>query len=114
MTLEWLLIIGAIAGLAAVSVLAVQTVIDDSTDLPPRRNVRIVDAEIQAAQVASDANETEKNNPSGTVSDQDCRDVATEYSDVVIFDSWTEPIYDPLASPPTFTQRAKCVLTRLP
>ena len=111
MTLEWLLIIAAIAGLAAVSALAVQRAIDDSTDLPPRPDVRVVDAEIEAAQVAHEANEDEKANPTGVVSDVDCRAVATKYSDVVRFNSWTAPDYDPLTS--AFTTRAKCVLTRL-
>ena len=114
MTLEWLLIIGAIAGLAAVSVLAVQNVIDDSTDLPPRPDIRIIDAEIQAAQVASDANADIEANP-GSYSDATysgrCNQVASRFSDVVsTTPTWTLPIY----SGGTFTQRAQCVLTRLP
>ena len=108
MTLEWLLIVAAIAGLAAASVLAIQRVIDDSTDLPPRPDVRVVDAEIEAAQVAHEATEAEKANPGVNVPDQNCRDVADKYSDVVKFDSWTRP--DSSTTPPTV---AKCVLTRL-
>ena len=62
-TLEWLLIFGAIAGLAAGSVLAVQIAIDNSTDLPDRPDVRVVDAEIAAATVASEATEVMRANP---------------------------------------------------
>ncbi len=54
-TLEWLLIVGAVAGLAAVSVLAVQRVIDDTAEVPADPAVRLIDADIAAAFVASDA-----------------------------------------------------------
>lgn len=72
-TLEWLLIVGAIAGLAAVSVLAVQQVLDSSTELPPRPDVRIVDAEIAAATAAD--------GPS-------CDAIAIDFSDVVSSADW--------------------------
>ena len=114
MTLEWLLIIAAIAGLAAVSALAVQWAIDDSTDLPPRPDVRVVDAEIEAAQVAHEANESIEANPGSYVDSTfqtRCAAVATKYSDVVSAFAWTTPVYDSVNS--TFTTRAKCVLTRL-
>ena len=114
MTLEWLLIIGAIAGLAAVSVLAVQNVIDDSTDLPPRPDIRIIDAEIQAAQVASEATEERKANPLNYVDSgysTRCNAIPGSYTDVVSSAVWTLPTYTGI--PPNHTvTAATCVLTR--
>lgn len=54
-TLEWLLIVGAIAGLAASSVLVVQRVVDDTSEAPVDPLVRLLEADIEAAFVASDA-----------------------------------------------------------
>ena len=55
MTLEWLLIVGAVAGLAASSVLAVQQVLDDTSEVPVDPLVRVLEADIAAAFVAADA-----------------------------------------------------------
>ena len=41
-TLEWLLIVGAVAGLAATSVLAVQRVVDDTSEVPVDPLVRVL------------------------------------------------------------------------
>ena len=54
-TLEWLLVVGAIAGIAASSVLAVQRVVDDTTEVPDDPLVRVLDADIAAAFIASEA-----------------------------------------------------------
>ena len=54
-TLEWLLIIGAIAAIAASSVLAAQRVVDDTTDIPDDPVVRVLDADITAALIAAEA-----------------------------------------------------------
>jgi hypothetical protein len=107
--LEWLLIVAAIAGLAAGSVLAVQRVLDDSTDRPPRDGVRIVDAEIEAAKVAHEA--TEHVNEAG-YDDSEFKtrceeDVLKDFSDVVLRADWEEP---KPGTPPT---RAECNLKRL-
>ena len=48
-TLEWLLIVGAIAGLAATSVLTVQQVLDDTSEVPVDPLVRVLEADIAAA-----------------------------------------------------------------
>ena len=116
-TLEWLLIVGAIAGIAASSVLAVQIAIDNSTDLPDRPDVRVVDAEIAAATVASEATEAMDANPGGySQHDPDfkrrCEEVAHEYSDVVQIEVWVEPTA--AGSPLALENPAKCRLTRLP
>lgn len=55
MTLEWLLIVGAASGLAAFSVLAVQTVVDNASDVPDDPLVRVIEADIAAAAVAAQA-----------------------------------------------------------
>ena len=54
-SLEWLLIVGAVAGLAAMSVLAVQRVVDDTSEVPVDPLVRVLEADIAAAFVAADA-----------------------------------------------------------
>ena len=54
-TLEWLLIVGAIAGLAATSVVAVQRVVDDTAEVPPDPLVRLLQADVAAAFVAAEA-----------------------------------------------------------
>ena len=57
-TLEWLLIVGAVASLAASSVLAVQRVLDDTSEVPVDPLVRVLEADIAAAFVAADAQAT--------------------------------------------------------
>lgn len=86
-TLEWLLIVSAIAGLAAGTVLAVQHVLDTSTDLPPRPGVLIVDAEIAAATATDEAS---------------CKAIEGDFGDVVSSAEW-----DDMRS-----LGAKCWLTR--
>ena len=54
-SLEWLLIVGAVAGLAATSVLAVQRVVDDTSEVPVDPLVRVLEADIAAAFIAADA-----------------------------------------------------------
>ena len=117
MTLDWLLIFGAIAGLAAGSVLAVQIVIDDSTDLPDRPDVRVVDAEIAAATVASEATEVMEDNASAYPQlnadfQMDCQEVAVDYNDVVDLAVWVPPTSMPPPPQNVVDQPAKCSLTR--
>lgn len=54
--LEWLLIVGAVAGLAAMSVLTVQRVVDDTAEAPVDPHVRLLEAEIASAFLAAEAN----------------------------------------------------------
>ena len=115
-TLEWLLIVGAIAGIAAGSVLAVQRVVDNSTDRPAQRDVRVIDAEIAAASVAQEATEEEAANPPAyrtnmrdVVFSAQCQDVATEFNDVMD----PRPASVDWVSPDSAsTIRAECNLTR--
>ena len=53
--LEWLLIVAAVAGLAASSTLVVQRAVDRSMDIPGDVHVRLIDADIAAAQIAGEA-----------------------------------------------------------
>ena len=62
-SLEWLLIVGAVAGLAAMSVLAVQRVVDDTSEVPVDPLVRVLEADIAAAFVAADATAWRANLP---------------------------------------------------
>ena len=54
-TLEWLLVVGAIAGLAASSVVIVQQVLDDHSEVPADPLVRMLEADVAAAWVAAEA-----------------------------------------------------------
>ena len=55
MTLEWLLIVGTIAGLAASTVLIVQRVVDDTSEVPVDPLVRLLEADVEAAFIAAEA-----------------------------------------------------------
>ncbi|WP_419850500.1 hypothetical protein [Candidatus Poriferisocius sp.] len=112
-TLEWMLIVSAIAGLAAVSVLTVQQVLDTATDLPADPDTLIVDAEITAAKLAAEATQAMRDNPSGypaldsAFSDR-CANIATTRNSSVIEGTpkWTPPEPGPTVEP------AICKLTR--
>ena len=86
-TLEWLLIVGAIAGLAASSVLIVQRVVNDQTDVPDDPVVRMLEADIAAAAVAAEAQAAYDDNPPGYAADpvfeSRCNSVGGDFSDVV-------------------------------
>ena len=57
MTLEWLLIVGAVAALAAVTAYIVQRVVDDEIDGVEDPAVLVLDAEVAAAVVVEEAYE---------------------------------------------------------
>ena len=98
-TLEWLLIVGAIAGLAATSVLAVQRVLDDTSEVPVDPLVRVLEADIAAAFVAAEAQAAfdESQDPQlppdvnqGFLTRCESG-VKDAFSDVVDFVTWTTP-----------------------
>ena len=108
-SLEWLLIFAAIAGLAATSTLIVQEVLDSSSELPADVEVRVIDAEIASAELAGEANEAAL---AGAFVEADferrCRtDLSNSFDDVLASASWTSPVtipavpdpLDPLAPP---------------
>lgn len=57
MTLEWLLVVAAVAGIAAVAAYIVQRVVDEEVDVADDPTVLVLDAEIAAAFVAEEAYE---------------------------------------------------------
>jgi len=54
-TLEWLLIVGAVGAFAALAVLVVERTVDDEIDVPIDPTVRLINADIDAAEVAASA-----------------------------------------------------------
>ena len=54
-TLEWLLIVAAVAGLAALAVVLVQNVVDETAEEISGNNARITAAQVAAARITSDA-----------------------------------------------------------
>lgn len=117
-TLEWLLIVGAVAGLAAFSVLAVQRVIDDTSEVPADPLVRLLEADIAAAFVASDAQADFDADAAGYVDgnfSSRCNDIQSDFSDVVSgvpMPMWTTPSLGPDGMPGTNDDEpAKCVVT---
>lgn len=54
-TLEWLLIVAAVAGLAALAVVLVQNVVDDTAEEISGNNARITAAKVAANRITSDA-----------------------------------------------------------
>ncbi|MCY4422577.1 MAG: hypothetical protein OXC06_05850 [Acidimicrobiaceae bacterium] len=54
-SLEWLLIFAAAAGVAGLSTVTVQRVLDDTSEVPGDPAVRLIDADIEAAFVAHEA-----------------------------------------------------------
>ena len=98
-TLEWLLIVGAIAGLAATSVLTVQQVLDDTSEVPVDPLVRVLEADIAAAFVAADAQAAFDDDPAAYMlnnTDQDfssrCRaGVNQSFVDVIDNTRWVAP-----------------------
>lgn len=139
-TLEWLLIVAAIAGIAGTSVLIVQRVVDDATDVPPDPVTRMIDADIAAARIAAEAQAAFEASPEGGTpggdpyvdSDflQGCTALSpnpqTRFGDVVVSadpsdrdrssldpPTWHDP-RGPDPVDPSDDVRARCVLTPRP
>ena len=117
-TLEWLLIVGVIAGLAASSALIVQRVLDDTAEVPADPAVRVLDADIAAAFVAREA---EAAALSGLYTDAEFRprcetDLHSVFGDVVDPAVWTPPVTIPPAppDPALLFSRAGCAVTLKP
>ena len=116
--LEWLLIVGAVAGLAAVSVLTVQRVVDDSSEVPVDPLVRVIEADIAAAFLVADA-ETAALSPdpyNDADFEQRCEaGLLAAFGDVVDTAGWTPPVVtaDPPTDPPTLDSGAGCEVTPL-
>ena len=117
-TLEWLLIVGAIAGLAATSVLAVQRVLDDTSEVPVDPLVRVLEADIAAAFVAAEADTAALSQPYDPADFQQRCEAAllAAFGDVVGGTDWTPPVTIPAIlpdQPATLATGARCVVTPL-
>ena len=87
MTLEWLLIVVAISGLGAASVLVVQRVLDTTTDESSGPEVIFIEADIAAAQLTAEFEAT--GSPALRAEfEQRCLDLAAQFSDVVDTAEW--------------------------
>ena len=88
-TLEWLLVVGAVAGLAASSAVIVQQVLDDHSEVPADPLVRMLEADVAAAWVAVEAQAAFNDDPSAYTSDANrrfadrCAGVSVDFGDVV-------------------------------
>ena len=111
MTLEWLLIVGAVAGLAASTVLIIQRVVDDTSEVPVDPLVRLLEADVEAAFIAAEAQAAFDADPSAYVDSgyaSRCTGLQTTYPDVVSSAGWTTPA----AGPPDVA--ARCDVTPKP
>ena len=119
-TLEWLLVVGAIAGLAASSVVIVQQVLDDHSEVPDDPLVRMLEADVAAAWVAADAQAAFDDNPGGydTAVNQSfadrCDGVIADYDDVVAAGTaeWVSPAGQD-GVPSTDDEPARCTVDPL-
>lgn len=123
--LEWLLIVGAVASLAASSVLIGQRVVGDAAEVPVDPLVRILEADIAAAFVAAEAQSAfdqslQQGSPPYIVMDRGFRercltDLRAAFDDVVYTFVWTTPA-DPNNTPDNTgdDEPALCVATPRP
>lgn len=117
-TLEWLLVIAAAGGFAAVMAVGFQGLIDDASAIGDDADARLIDAGIAAARVSDEvvtaliASETSSGDPQRTAAAQaalsalaqQCESIETVYPDVVESADWTWqtiPIEVPAPAPAT-------------
>lgn len=115
-TLEWLLVIAATGGFAAVMAVALQSVIDDASTTGSDTDSRLIDAGIAAARASDEAvraliaSEASPGDPQRTAAAQaalaalaqQCESIKTAYPDVVESADWTwqtVPIQTPAPAP---------------
>ena len=126
MTLEWLLIVAAVAGIAAVSTLTVQRVVDDAVEVPADPVVRVIDADIAAAQIVAEAQAVfdayqmdQDQQPPYDDADFELRcasDLPAQFADVVSSAVWARPEDAEPATPSDLTDDtpARCTVTPKP
>ena len=115
-TLEWLLVIAAVGGFAAVMAVGMHGLIDDATFRGDDADARLIDAGIDAARISDDAVAAliGLENPSGaperqaiaqarlSALEQQCKRLATAYPDAVESADWAW-LDVPIELPPTPT-----------
>lgn len=88
-TLEWLLIVAAVAGLAALAVVLVQNVVDDTAEEISGNNARVTAARVAAEAINNDGTDTDAEKRSA------CNRLSITYSDAFADDPertslWTD------------------------
>ena len=112
-TLEWLLLVAAVAGLAAASTLAVQRVLDDTAEVPADPHVRVIDADIAAALLAEEADAAALAGRDVAAYEDRCvTGLPADFDDVAKAAVWTPPLTLPTTppDPPKLRARAKCAV----
>jgi len=79
---EWLLIVAAVAGFAAVTGLALQRILESSTDDSADPAVRILEAEVLAAEIEAEARQAGSANLDAELRRR-CREISQAFPDVV-------------------------------
>ena len=109
-TLEWLLIVAAVAGLAALAVVLVQNVVDDTAEQIAGNSARGTAAQVAAAEITEDAKALtngDGDKEKVATQKQKCERLGITYGDVL--DEETTP--NPAWTDPTAAGTAKCVVT---
>jgi len=84
---EWLLIVAAVAGFAAVTGLALQRILESSTDDSADPAVRILEAEVLAAEIEAEARQPGSANLDAELRRR-CREISQAFPDVVERARW--------------------------
>ena len=99
-TLEWLLIVAAVAGLAALAVVLVQNVVSDTSEQIEGSSARTTAAEVAAASIVADAGLDDGGDQYDTWAnwvryfDEKCRRIEITYGDIPGLDvdsAWARP-----------------------
>ncbi|MYD34255.1 MAG: hypothetical protein F4W98_10315 [Acidimicrobiales bacterium] len=100
-SLEWLLIIAAVGGFAAVMAVAVQRLLDDATETRAAPTVRLLEANVLAAELSSRAVAAARSSgldPNGALFAKLrglCERLASDYPDTISAAAWTQvPVTD--------------------
>ncbi|MCY4176537.1 MAG: hypothetical protein OXD37_09465 [Acidimicrobiaceae bacterium] len=87
-TIEWLLILAAVAGFAAVSAVAFQRILNSVVDQPVDPSVRVLQAEARAAEIEAEGRRGTPNQDAVLM--QRCAAIAQEFPDVIKSATWEE------------------------
>ncbi len=119
-TLEWLLLLSAVAALAGSALVILQRVLDDTAEVPPDPLIRIAQIETAAAIVANEAQQLYDNNPTAFAQhkagmENRCKDVFHQGVDKGIVNRahWTSPGDTSTSAPGTLPKDvlARCTVT---
>lgn len=114
-TLEWLLIVAAVAGLAALAVVLVQNVVSDTSDQISGSSARRTAAQIAAADIKDDAVAARSTTAvnAGDVNDEyepKCDRLEIIYGDVPVTVTWTDGV-QAATTPFAWTTEPNCAVS---